>query len=514
MSNKHIDKVSWAFLGLIAVAGSGSLALSSCGDDKESSGTGGSGGAATGGSDAAASGGSGGSTSDAAATGGSDAAATGGTGGTTSDAGGGTDTGTSAMTVNVPATITASTTWTASNVYVLPRDSKVAVKPGATLTIEAGTKITGQPGSALVITRGAKIMAVGTKDKPIVFTSAKPDGMKRAADWGGLIIMGKAPINVNKLSMPPMEEAVFEAYGAAEEDGKFGGSDPEDNSGTIKYVRIEFGGVAYLPDREWNNLTLCGVGRGTTVEYVQSHSGADDGVEFFGGTVNVKHLVLSQNEDDGLDTDNGWQGKAQFVVIQHIAPKGTDASNGYESDNHGTAASFTAEPRTLPNIYNVTSIGSKTYTNALTWGALFRRGTGGKYYNHIIMGFRAGVIRVRDVETKAQIDAGNLFVKNSIFFENGPDMMNWAAPTMAADQDVKATFTAMDWMNREVDPGVTDPYNATAPKFALKAGAAALTGAATPPATDTFFEAATFVGAVGTDDWTAGWTAYPAPAAQ
>ena len=118
-------------------------------------------------------------------------------------------------------------------------------------------------------------------------------------------------------------------------------------------MRIEFAGFNFVADREFNNLTLCGVGDATVVDFIQVHKGADDGVEFFGGTVNVKHLVSSQNEDDGFDTDNGWQGKAQFIVVQNISHPATlaEATNGYESDNHGTAASYTASLRTLPTVY-------------------------------------------------------------------------------------------------------------------------------------------------------------------
>src|SRR5262249_31778720 len=135
----------------------------------------------------------------------------------------------------------------------------------------------------------------------------------------------------------------------------------------------------------------------TVVDFVQVHGGADDGIEFFGGTVNVKHIVSTQNQDDGFDTDNGWEGKAQFVVVQNATPEGSrEASNGYESDNHGTAASYTAVPRTLPTIYNVTIIGQHGYAAGQSWAAVLRRGTGGQYYNHIITGFPLG-IEVRDL---------------------------------------------------------------------------------------------------------------------
>ena len=155
--------------------------------------------------------------------------------------------------------------------------------------------------------------------------------------------MGKAPQNTNANSTPPSATATFEAYGTADPDGLFGGTDPDDNSGTIKYVRIEFAGFNFVADREFNNLTLCGVGTGTTIDYVQVHGGSDDGIEFFGGTVNVKHLVSSQNEDDGFDTDNGWQGKAQFVIVQNVQPDGAR-----EASQRVTSPTTTARRRRTP----------------------------------------------------------------------------------------------------------------------------------------------------------------------
>lgn len=247
--------------------------------------------------------------------------------------GGGIDSGTDTGPIIVSEDIAANVTWTAARPYALLKNTQIFVKPGVTLTIEPGAEIRGQQGSVLVISRGAKINAAGTADKPIVFTSAQAVGSRTPGWWGGLLVLGAAPINVNVRSSPTSPEALFEAFpNSRGAEGKFGGTDPRDNSGVIKYVRIEFAGFNFVADREFNNLTLCGVGDGTTVDYVQVHKGSDDGIEFFGGTVNVKHLVSSQNEDDGFDTDNGWNGKAQFIVVQNVSHPATlpEASNGYE----------------------------------------------------------------------------------------------------------------------------------------------------------------------------------------
>lgn len=412
--------------------------------------------------------------------------------------------------VMVTDAITSNTTWTADHVYTLATMKQIFVKNGATLTIEPGTKVQGQQGSVLVITRGSKINAAGTKDKPILLTSSQPTGQKAAGWWGGLLVLGAAPINVNALSVPPSTEATFEAFTSDLPEGKFGGTKADDNSGVLKYVRIEFAGFNFVADREFNNLTLCGVGNGTTIDYVQVHGGSDDGIEFFGGTVNVKHLVSSQNQDDGFDTDNGWQGKAQFVIVQNISHPATlpEASNGYESDNHGTAASYRAEPRTLPTVSNVTLIGDHSFTGGASWAAIFRRGTGGHYVNHIWYGFPKGP-EVRDAETKEQVDAGNLTVTYSMLFNNDASASNLPPAQATGDIDEALLFNTTAHDLAGMDPGLTDPLNKTAPNFKPKAGALALTSGGTPPA-DAFFDAtATFAGAVGADDWTQGWTAYP-----
>jgi hypothetical protein len=407
--------------------------------------------------------------------------------------------------------IQTSTTLKAENVYVIPRLKQLFVQPGATLTIEPGTQIRGEQGAVLVITRGAKIMAEGTKEKPIVFTSAQPAGERTPGFWGGLLVLGAAPININKLSTPASDEATFEAFTSAIPDGKFGGTDPDDGSGVIKYVRIEFAGFNFVADREFNNLTLAGVGRRTVIDFVQVHGGSDDGIELFGGTVDVRHIVSSQNQDDGFDTDNGWSGRAQFVIVQDVShpPTLPEASNGYESDNHGTAASYDALPRTSPTVYNATLIGDHGYSGVASYAAVFRRGTSGRYANHLWYGFPRG-IELRDTATKAQLDGGGLEIRSSILFGNDADATNLPAPQTSGDILERDYITADRGNIINVDPELpAEALSKTAPSFRPTAGSPALTGGATPPNDGFFDTSATFIGAIGTDDWTAGWTAYP-----
>jgi hypothetical protein len=501
--------------GLLAIAAVSAMA-SACGGDDDvvnppttTAGAGGTGatggtGGSTGGTGGGDTGGKGG-----AGAGGSTGGAGGGTDGGGAGGSGGSDDGGPLPQIVVNDNITADTTWSPENEYVLGYQKQIFVKNGATLNILPGTTVMGDASSVLTITRGAKITAVGTKEKPIIFTSKQPAGQKTAGFWGGLIILGRAPVNVNR---PSSSEAVFEAFTGSVDDGKFGGDDPHDNSGALRYVRLEFGGFAYATDREFNNITLCGVGDGTIIDYVQTHHGRDDGMELFGGTVNIKHLLSSQNEDDGFDIDNGWQGKAQFVIVQALWPQGADPSNGYESDNHAASPSYAQDPRTKPTIYNATLLGKKDYSAGSSFAAIFRRGSGGNYYNHIFANFPQG-IEARDQATANQLAANELFIKNSIFFQNAADNSNFpSTPTMPVDIDEKTIFLNPAWSNHQVDPGLpAEAFSLTAPKFQPAPGSAALSGGAVPP-DDGFFEpTATFVGAVGSDDWTQGWTAYPQP---
>jgi hypothetical protein len=213
-------------------------------------------------------------------------------------------------------------TLVASKKYLLK--GFVYVTDGITLTVEPGTIIKGDKDTkaTLVVERGAKIIANGTTDKPIVFTSNQPKGSRAYGDFGGIVLAGKAPVNQ---ANPTMEGGIRNSYG---------GSDPNDNSGSMKYVRIEFPGIAFQTDREINGLTLYGVGSGTTLDYIQVSYSGDDSFEWFGGAVNAKHLIAHRGFDDDFDTDFGYKGKVQFgVALRDPAIADKSTSNGFESDN-------------------------------------------------------------------------------------------------------------------------------------------------------------------------------------
>ena len=294
-----------------------------------------------------------------------------------------------ATTITASTDITTNTTW--SGIVLLK--NKVYVKNGATLTIEPGTIIRGDKATqgSLIISRGAKIIADGTVNKPIVFTSNEAAGSRSEGDWGGLVILGKAVNN------QPNGVASIEGLTESEET-KFGGTDDTDNSGIIRYVRIEFAGIALQPNKEINGITFGSVGNKTVVDNVQVSFSGDDSFEWFGGAVDCKHLIAYRGLDDDFDTDFGYRGRVQFGLIIRDASM-SDAqgdSNGFESDND--AAGSSAKPLTAPVFSNITSVGPKgDGTLVLPSGEKFekafrlRRNTATSVFNSIITGWEKGL---------------------------------------------------------------------------------------------------------------------------
>jgi hypothetical protein len=292
---------------------------------------------------------------------------------------------------------------------------------------------------------------------------------------------------------------------------RYGGMDDDHNCGTLRYVRIEFPGYELSTNNELNGLTMGGCGRRTTVDFVEVFNSADDGVEIFGGTVDVKHVLVVNAEDDGLDWDFGWTGRAQFVAIQSPRTSTEADPNGIEADNEPRV--FASTPISDPLIYNLTARGPGAM-NMVTVGyrgAVLRRGTAGRLHNFIVTGYPTQAVDLRDTPTIAFANAtpARLFVNSSIFFGNNPTGTQFADNGMDMF-DEEMFFNGAARMNRAVDPML--PAYSDTPNFAPAAASPAATGAATPP-TDGFFEPVTYVGAVApgaTDNWTTGWTAFPA----
>ena len=287
-------------------------------------------------------------------------------------------------------------TLSADTIYVLT--GLYYVDPGFSLTIEEGTVIKGDDSSAgtLVVTRGAQIFAQGSKFRPIVFTSEYAPGARASGDWGGIIILGDAPVN----KVNPLIEGGLIAGTCAGGGGTYGGSDPSDNSGVFSYVRIEYPGYRFALNNEVNGLTMGGVGRQTQIDHVQVTYSDDDSYEWFGGTVNCSYLVAFGGTDDEFDTDFGYRGDVQFGFGLRDPDQSdpTGQSNGFESDNDASATS-TDQPYTRPLFVNMTMVGPER-TNAhvpfppvetFQYSGLIRRSTQHSLYNSVILGYPWGL---------------------------------------------------------------------------------------------------------------------------
>lgn len=377
--------------------------------------------------------------------------------------------------------------WIPDFTYIL--DGTVFIGDGAdetVLTIQPGATILGNPvtdldnTAALIIQRFSKIKAEGTKDAPILFSSALADGKRASDDWGGLILNGNAPINT-------CTEQPCESIGEGNT-GTYGGDDEDDDSGILAYVRIEFSGKRINSSVEYNGLALQGVGRGTDIHHIHIHRPGDDGIEFFGGTAEVHHLLITGTGDDLFDWTSGWRGKVQFAAFVHL--EGLQGDMGIEADNN--EGNYDATPRSGPTLYNFTMGGN----------VLLRRGTAGTIVNSAI----TGILDIADEASWTQVDNGSLSISYSVI----------EGKNSFVDDDIENldNLESDQWSkwegNRQTDDiGIDDMKNATEPNFIPSAGSVLLSGATTPPESDSFFEKVDFVGAMGEEDWTEGWCEFP-----
>lgn len=286
---------------------------------------------------------------------------------------------------------------TLSNKKIYGLKGIVFVQDGGVLRIEPGTVILGEVGntSAICVNRGGKIYANGTPDKPIVMTSGAAPGQRDRGDWGGLLIMGRAKTNLGEAQI----EGGISDGPDKKINGWYGGNDDDDSSGVLRYVRIEFAGIAESPDNELNSLTLGAVGRRTVIEYVQCSYGGDDSFEWFGGTVNHKYLIAYNGLDDDFDSDNGYRGKVQFGLTVRF-PDIADQSNSeaFESDNDSKASE--REPFTMPVFSNMTVIGpfadmkwelGKEVNPKYLTAVQTRRNSRQSIYNSVFLGWPRGL---------------------------------------------------------------------------------------------------------------------------
>jgi len=354
-------------------------------------------------------------------------------------------------------------------------NGQLSIESGASLTIEAGTEIVGGLGGVdnIVIQQGAKIYAEGTKENPIVMRGPSATGR---GEWGGLVVNGFATINGCAEGVDPCT-----AQGEGDT-GTYGGNDDDDNSGVIRYVIVSNAGFQFTEEDEFNGIALQGVGRQTTLENIQVHQNADDGVEFFGGTANAKNVVVTGAGDDSLDWTQGWTGAVQYLVVKQYTD---DGDQGIEGDNNGDAND--AEPRANPTVANATFIGQ----SSTDIGWLIREGTGVAILNSIVTGFGEHCVDIDQDSTFS--NSANLVFRNNIIGDCGLGGFD----DDADDPFVVSTFILDQAGNVQMTP-MLDNY--------LPVGTAMRVGAV--PSSNPFIENVDYAGAVADDiaDWTSGWT--------
>jgi hypothetical protein len=422
------------------------------------------------------------------------------------------------------------------NTYILK--GLVYMVNNKTLTIEPGTIIkgsfSGADVAALVITRGSRIVAPGTATEPIIFTSAAAN--PQSGDWGGIVICGKASINT-AFAGTGGGTGVYEVEGGINNgsgDGLAGGGatpDDSDSSGRLQYIRIEYAGYAFQPDKEINSLTLAGVGNKTVIDHIQVAYAKDDAYEWFGGTVNCKYLIAYKTQDDDFDTDNGYKGKVQFgLVIRDSLIADISTSEAFESDNN--ASGTTATPETSPIFSNITAIGPKatlanTGSSFFRAGAQIRRNSSLSLFNSIIIGWPQGVLIDAALgNTALNIEDSSLRIRNVTFAGNAVNLKFTGTAGASITNDVTLTawatneFYNNDLLTNAADAKLIQPFNYAAPDPTPFAGSNGnqkiLNGANFADARfmgDTFFDkSVTFRGAIapaGPDaGWWKGWTKY------
>jgi len=412
----------------------------------------------------------------------------------------------------------------AGNVYKLR--GIVYVVDGAKLTIEPGVTIQGEKSSrgTLVVTRGTQIIANGTVDKPIVFTSDAATPAR--GDWGGIVLLGRAKTNASFNGVAGVGE-IEGGVNNAEGLGLYGGADDNDNSGTLKFVRIEYACYAYLPDKELNGLTMGGVGRGTTIDYVQVSYANDDSFEWFGGTVDAQHLISYRSLDDDFDADNGYAGRVQFgIVLRDSTVADVSGSNGFEIDNDAGGSTLT--PQTSATFSNFTVIGPRA-TSANVGNSNFRRAmhlrrnSAVSIFNSIFMGWPTGLNLDASTGTPTDLNysAGTpkAFISNTILAGNNTQFTYNASSSAATgwtNTDLMNYFNRTGAGNSVLattnDVGLIAPfkYDGTV-DFNANTGSTAATGGDFTHAkvANPFFTPTAFRGAAGVGDtWWKGWSKF------
>ncbi len=403
-------------------------------------------------------------------------------------------------------TLSADTLYTLTGLYYVDSLSS--------LTIEPGTVVRGDTAATLIVSRGAKIHATGTPDRPIVFTSLKDPGSREPGDWGGVIILGEAPVN----KVAPLIEGGLIG-------GTYGGNIPDDDSGEFCYCRIEYPGYRFAMDNEVNGLTMGGVGSGTEIHHVQVSYSFDDSYEWFGGTVDGHYLVVMGGTDDVFDSDFGHAGKHQFCFavrdMDYWDPTGQ--SNGFESDNDGTGSNDV--PYTEPIFSNVTIVGPERTDalvgtippgNSYQFSGVIRRASKHKIFNSCIIGFPWG-FSIRDAQTQTWATTGEMKIMNTSIAASLLETGSTCVHDEGRWSGVRAWFDTPAFANVGSDPrnpssvGLTDMSDLNDPNPVPAVGSELIGSASFTDPDLVGFEAVTYRGAFDPslpmeEQWTAGWT--------
>ncbi len=432
--------------------------------------------------------------------------------------------------VTISSDITADKTLTNDTEWHL--QGVIYVKNGATLTVEPGTFVVGEPGttppSALVVTVNGKIIANGTKSRPIVMTSSLPFGQRSRGDWGGLVMLGKAPINVGANITTGTTCAVpggcqnaagtFYIEGlVGNPDSLYGGSDPNHNCGSLKYVRVEYAGTILSPNNELNSFTWGGCGKQTVAEHLQAIYGKDDSFEWFGGNMDAKWLVGGLGADDFTDYQLGYTGRVQFGLM-YQSPD-APGNRGLEADNSEYNAG--ALPYSNPTFFNITYVGSGTagYDEPNAPGLYLRRGTRGSFNNMVISNFYSPCLDVDDADTQGQADGGNLTMNGILCWGNnlGVNGANTMEGQIVATGLSASTYNLAYAKGEKgngagknimvADPLFTRPFEYSDPDWrGLFSSPIYRAGWVQPPDDGFFDQTAQFLGGIGDIDWTEEWT--------
>ena len=371
------------------------------------------------------------------------------------------------------------------------------------LTIEAGVRLFASSGSDyLLVNRGSQLFAEGTPASPIVFTSRQNVEGTTTVDsmgqWGGIVMAGRAPQANCQLTAPVTCTGTVEGTSAF-----FGGNVPTDNSGRLRYIQIKFSGFEISAGNELQGLTMAGVGSGTTVEFIQVHNSSDDGIEIFGGNVNLRRIVITGADDDGLDTDTGWRGGAQFGIVTQRAPNATSRSAGFEFSSAPASVPLASRYLSQPRISNWTLVGRNSPTTAHTV-AHFDTGTDATIINSVftsVTGSLAGCMAINDADTGTSgVIFNSVFMSCPISYRPGNEVLSAAAFTAGTNNTAAGTSTL-------TAPAAGTTLTNQVLTFINGANETAVTPVAAASVFP-FFQNTTYIGAVqnAADTWWQGWT--------